>query len=208
MTTIRASSGLPQQCLTGAVRSTEALDILWRQERVRHALPCDLPLARGDDARPDFSTAFRRNTAHHRIRLEARHFDLDVDSIEQRTRDAIAISKDSLRRAVTTSGRMTEVSARTGIHRRDELELRRKLHLSGGARDVNASRLERLTQHFEHATIELGQLVEKQHAVMRERDLARPRIAAATNECDSGCRVVGRTVRTMSPGCETKLAGQ
>ena len=35
--------------------------------------------------------------------------------------------------------------------------------------------LERLAQHLEHVAVELRQLVEEQHAVVRQRDLARPR---------------------------------
>jgi hypothetical protein len=44
-----------------------------------------------------------------------------------------------------------------------------------GARDRHLAGLQRLAQRVEHLRRELGQLVEEQHTVMRERDLARPR---------------------------------
>ena len=46
-----------------------------------------------------------------------------------------------------------------------------------GARDGDPPFLERLAHQVEHVAVELGQLVEKQHAVMGEGDLARTRAA-------------------------------
>ena len=91
--------------------------------------------------------------------------------------------------------RSPSVAARTRIHRRDELELRRKLRLARRARDRDAARFERLAQHLEHVAVELRQLVEEQHAVMRERDLARPRIAAAADQRHRRRGVVRRAKR-------------
>jgi hypothetical protein len=51
-----------------------------------------------------------------------------------------------------------------------------------GARDDRLPGLERLAQGVEHARLELGQLVEKQHAEVREADLAGPRPRAAADE--------------------------
>ena len=42
-----------------------------------------------------------------------------------------------------------------------------------GARDADVTGFERLAQHFQHLAIEFRQLVEKQHAVMRQRNFAR-----------------------------------
>ena len=46
-----------------------------------------------------------------------------------------------------------------------------------GARDPHAAFLDRLAQHFEHVPAELGHLVEEQHAVVGQADLAGPRTA-------------------------------
>ena len=40
---------------------------------------------------------------------------------------------------------------------------------------VTRPSLERLAQHFQHVALELRQLVEEEHAVVREADLARLR---------------------------------
>ena len=51
-----------------------------------------------------------------------------------------------------------------------------------GARDDGAAGLERLAQRFQRRALELRQLVEEQHAEMRERDLARPGAHAAADQ--------------------------
>jgi hypothetical protein len=103
---------------------------------------------------------------------------------------------------------MAEVTAGARIHRRDELKTRRKCRLARGTRDVNLSRLERLAQHLEHLAIPLGELVEKQHSVMRQRNLARPRIASTADERDGGRSVMRRPIRAASPILVPKAARQ
>ena len=67
---------------------------------------------------------------------------------------------------------VAQVAAVARIHRGDELEARRKIGLARGARNGDASRLERLAQHLEDVAAEFRQLVEEEYAVVRERDLA------------------------------------
>ena len=50
--------------------------------------------------------------------------------------------------------------------------------------------LQRLAQGIERLRLELGQLVEEEHAVMGERDLARAGVEAAADERRHGGRVV------------------
>ena len=64
---------------------------------------------------------------------------------------------------------------------------------------LDAAGLEGFAQHFEHVAVELGQLVEEQHAVMRERDLSGPRHRAAADQRDRRCRVVRRAERARLP---------
>ena len=45
-----------------------------------------------------------------------------------------------------------------------------------GAGDRDLAGLERLAQRIQHLRLEFGQLVEKQHAIMRERYLSGPRL--------------------------------
>jgi hypothetical protein len=46
----------------------------------------------------------------------------------------------------------------------------------------NLADLERLAQRIEHLRLEFGQLVEEEHAVMRERDFAGPRAQSAADQ--------------------------
>ena len=55
--------------------------------------------------------------------------------------------------------------------------------------------LERLAQRIEHRPLELGQLVEEQHAEMREADLARPDAQAAADQRRHRRAVVRRAER-------------
>ena len=65
------------------------------------------------------------------------------------------------------------------------------------ARNRHSAVLERLTQDLERRLRELRQLVEEQHAVMRERDLAGPRHAAAADHRDHRRRVVRAAERPL-----------
>ena len=58
--------------------------------------------------------------------------------------------------------------------------------------------LERLAQHFEHVPAELEHLVEEQHAVMGEADLARPRLRSAADQRGVRDRVVRRAKRPLA----------
>jgi len=52
----------------------------------------------------------------------------------------------------------------------------------GGTRDRDGAGLESLAHRFAHAAIELRLLIEKQHAVMRETDLAGTDLQPAAND--------------------------
>src|SRR5438105_734 len=101
---------------------------------------------------------------------------------------------------------MAEVAARTWIHRGDELKAGRKRRLARGTRDMYFSRLERLAKDLEHLAIPFRKLVEKQNAMMGERDLARPRIASAADQRHRGRRVMRRPIRPAAPILMPKAA--
>ena len=147
-----------------------------------------------------------RDAARERLGGHGGHLDAKIDAVDERARDAAAVAGDSIRRAMTAAARVAQPAAGTGIHRGDELEVSGKRALPRGARDMDHGGLERLAQHLEHAAIPLRQFVEKQHTVMRERDLARPRIAAAADERHRTRRMVRRAVGTYSPGRSARTA--
>ena len=77
-----------------------------------------------------------------------------------------------------------------------------------GSGDVHDALFERLPQRFEHAPAELGQLVEKQDAAMRQAQLARPGIrcrrrrARCPSRCDAA-RGKGGCAIKPAPGAQT-----
>jgi len=58
-------------------------------------------------------------------------FDVEIDAIEQRAGDSLAITLDLERAAAAFALQIAEISARTGIHRRDEHELGRERDAAG-----------------------------------------------------------------------------
>src|SRR5206468_1353468 len=75
-----------------------------------------------------------------------------------------------------------KIAAAARVHRRDQLKARRIGDVPLSAGDVDAAGLERLAQRLERGAVELGQLVEKQDTLMRQRDLPRTRARSAADE--------------------------
>ncbi len=70
-----------------------------------------------------------------------------------------------------------------------------------GPRNRNLAGLERLAQRVEHLRLEFRQLVEKQHAVMGERDFARPHAQAAADQRRHAGGMVRRAERPAIGQC-------
>ncbi len=64
-----------------------------------------------------------------------------------------------------------------------------------GARDRDFAGLQRLAQRVQRLRLEFRQFVEEQHAVMRERDFARPRVQAAADQRRHAGRMMRRAER-------------
>jgi hypothetical protein len=77
---------------------------------------------------------------------------------------------------------IARVPAGTRIHRSDKYESRGERDASGRAGHDDHALLEGLTEEIEHVPLELKDLIEKEDAVMGERDLAWPRLRPATDE--------------------------
>ena len=109
---------------------------------------------------------------------------MQIDAVEQRTGEAVLIIGDAarIRAALAHEARIVGAAAAAGIYRRDQHEARRIRDAMIGARDRDFAGLERLAQRIQNLRREFRQLIEKQHAVMRERDFARPRAQAAADE--------------------------
>ena len=71
----------------------------------------------------------------------------------------------------------------------------REERVAADARDRNDAVLQRLSQRLEHGARELRQLVEEQHAAMRQRHLTRPRARPSAHDRRRGCAVMRRPKR-------------
>ena len=152
-------------------------------------------LARRDDALANRARTFAAVAAHHIVERHARDFDLQIDAVEQRSRELADVLCDHCVVAAAFRAARAAIAARTRIHRRDELKARRIRERSGSARNGHRAFLERLPHHLDRAARELGQLVEKEHAVVRERDLARLGERAAADERGLADRVMRKPKR-------------
>src|SRR5437870_10873765 len=88
---------------------------------------------------------------------------------------------------------MAKISARTGIHCRNQHELRWKSHAArcAGHRDLPV--FERLAHYLQRRSLELRQLIEKKHAVVREAYFAGIWKRAAAKKTDIADGVMGWT---------------
>ena len=141
-------------------------------------------LARARDARRDLAAAFRRRRQDEIGGGHGRHLDVQIDAVEQRARQPRLVVRGAARVGPALAGeaRLVGAAAAAGVHGGDQHEARRIGDAMVGARDRDFAGLERLAQRIEHLRLELRQFVEKQHAVMRERDFARPRAQAAADQ--------------------------
>jgi hypothetical protein len=80
-----------------------------------------------------------------------------------------------VRAALAGESRLAGAAAAAGVHGGDQHETRGIGHAMVRSGDRDLPDLERLAQRIERLRLELGQLVEEEHAVMGERDFARPR---------------------------------
>ncbi len=130
---------------------------------------------------------------------------MEVDPVEQRTRHARLIIGGAARRPRAGERRIAEMAAAARVHRRDQLDPRRKGDMGVGPGDADRSGLERLAQRIEGGALEFGQLVEEQHSEMGEADLARPDLEPAADQRDHRGAVVRRPVGS---GADQPAAGK
>lgn len=88
------------------------------------------------------------------------------------------------------------MAAAAGVHGGDELHAGRIADMGGGAGDRDGACFERLAERIEDSALELGKLVEEQHAEMGEADFAGPRFGAAADKGGHRGAVVGRAEGT------------
>ncbi len=132
---------------------------------------------------------------------------VQVNAVQQRARQLVAVALDLFGTAAAAAGGVAKVTARAGVHRRHQLEACRKPYLVPRTGDHDLARLQRLAQHFKHAALELGQLIEKQHAMVGQGNLPGLRPAAAADQRRARGRVMGVAERALRPAIEWRVPG-
>jgi nitroreductase len=137
-------------------------------------------------------------------RTSPRHDHDEVESVEERTRELLAVGREPLGRARALHGRIAAGAARAEIHGPNEPYSRREDTLPLDTRNGDDPVLERLAERLESRPLELAELVQEKDASVSEARLARTRPRAATHDRSGGSRVVrrakGRAVE-QGPAC-------
>ena len=122
---------------------------------------------------------------------------LNVDAVEEGTRDLVHIALYLTGRADTLVVGVAIVTTRAGIHGGHEHERGGIGDIIFGAGDVDGAVLERLTQDLQHGAWKLGQLVTEEDTIVGQADFARLGILSATYECHRRDRVMGGAEGTL-----------
>ena len=100
------------------------------------------------------------------------HLHAQVDAVQQRAADAAEVAVHGGGRAGAAPGGVAVPAALAWVHSADQHELAGIGNAAADPGDGDAAVLHGLAQHLQRIRAELGQLVEEQHAAVRERDLA------------------------------------
>ena len=116
-----------------------------------------LPLAGERDALGDFAAAFGGRRQDQIGGGHRRHFDMQVDAVDERARNARLVIGGAARIGSAAAGETGFVrpAAAAGIHRRDQHEARRIGDAVIGAGDRDLAAFERLAQRIEHLRAEI-----------------------------------------------------
>jgi hypothetical protein len=124
----------------------------------------------------------------------ARHREDEVEAVEERARELVPVAREPLRRAAALGRRVATSSARTEVHRCDQLKSSGEHNAAGSTRDRYEAVLERLPQRLERRPLELGELIEQKHAAVGEARLARTQMRPSADD-RSGRRAVVRRAK-------------
>jgi len=139
-----------------------------------------LAFARQRDAFGNFTAAFGGRRQDQVGGGHRRHFDMQVDAIEQWSGYARLVigAAACVRPAPAGEPWLIGFAAAARVHRRDQHETRWIGDAVIGARDRHLAAFERLAQRIERLRLEFREFVKEQHAVMGERHFAGARTQA------------------------------
>src|SRR2546423_14362359 len=126
---------MAQELARLAASGAVPVDLARPKQGVGLALPQKLDVAGVRDSHRDGGRRFARCRGNELALPRRGDFELDVDAVGERPRDASAVARNALRRAAAAVAAIAAMTARARVHRRDELETRRKLHLARRTRN-------------------------------------------------------------------------
>lgn len=120
---------------------------------------------------------------------------MQVNAVEQRAGQSGLIAACFFTAVAATALRVTEVTARAGIHRSDQLKGRREGGLPRRPGNTDFAGFKRLAQHLKDAAIKLRNLVKEKHPVMGHGNFPGAGIVAAADHGDGRGGVMGAAKR-------------
>ena len=166
-----------------------------RQGTVRPSLTVHLCPPRPGYALPDHQRRFGRTPVAKLFAGKARHVDEKVHPVYERSGDTSLVAFDLPGSAPARPPGITRVPTRARVHGADERDPGRVAQSGRHPRDGDVTVFQRLPQDFEGPAPELRELVEKEHAQVRQRHLAGPRVAPPARETSGRHGVVRRPER-------------
>src|SRR5437667_6958989 len=141
-----------------------------------------LKLSRADNALANRTGSFLCAFAGNITIFDRGHFNVQIDAVEQRAGDSLAIALHLKRPATAFALQVAKIAAWTWIHRRNEHQLRRESDATCCAGHGDLPVFKRLAQYFQRRSLKLGQLIEKKDAVMGKAYFTRIRKRAAAEQ--------------------------
>ena len=154
-----------------------------------------LTTTRRNDTRTDGGRTLAGGSRGEFAHRNRHDFDLQVDAIEQGAADATHVALHLSRTTGTRVVRIVVIPTGTGVHGGNEHERAGERDVVTGTRNADLAVFERLAEGFERVFGVFRKFVEKEHAVVRQTDLAGLKMCTAADEGDVGNGVVGRTKR-------------
>ena len=154
-----------------------------------------LLFARGRNAFPNRARRLLGTFTRHVAIFDRWHLNVEINPVQQRAGDALAITLHLARAAPAFALQVAEVSTRARIHCRHQHEFARERDAAGSTRNRDASILQRLAHHFQGGPMKFRKLIEKEHAVMSKAHLTGIRNRAPSEQADIANRVMRRTKR-------------
>ena len=192
---VEIGHGVFEELVPPVVKAAMLLELGVTHARVAGCFPCSgeavvLDVAGLQDTFADHGGGLRWNRVGEFLVLDCRSLHMQVDPIEERSRDLPAVALHLAWGAAAFPFGIAIVAAGTGIHGGDEHEGRGKGHCSGGAGNRYLAILKRLSHHLKGGAVELRQFVQEEDAVMGQAHLAWGDVCGASEKADIGDRVV------------------